>query len=216
MDNVSQADYWQQRYKNGETGWDMGQVSPPLKAYFDDVLIPQANKNDKILIAGAGNAYEVAYLHQYGFTHVYLLDFAQQPLDNFLATVPDFPREHLIHADFFELNRQPAPAASASWQHFFGYAIEQTFFCAIDPARRPDYVTQMHHLLKPDGTLVGLLFDTDFGFSNDKSEPPFGGSRAEYQALFAPTFTIHTMSTSHNSHPSRQGNELFIQMSPKP
>lgn len=25
--------FWDDRYQSGDTGWDMGQVSPPLKAY---------------------------------------------------------------------------------------------------------------------------------------------------------------------------------------
>lgn len=27
--------YWDQRYQNKQTGWDLGAISPPLKAYFD-------------------------------------------------------------------------------------------------------------------------------------------------------------------------------------
>ena len=27
--------YWQSRYLQNQTGWDLGEVSPPLKAYFD-------------------------------------------------------------------------------------------------------------------------------------------------------------------------------------
>ena len=57
--------------------------------------------------------------------------------------------------------------------------IEQTFFCAIDPQYRKDYVRQSNKLLKSKGKLVGLLFDFPI-----EQGPPFGGSISEYKALF--------------------------------
>ena len=48
------ADFWNNKYLNHTTGWDLGAVSPPLKAYIDSL----DNKDLAILIPGAGNAYE--------------------------------------------------------------------------------------------------------------------------------------------------------------
>lgn len=50
MDNVNQAEFWQQRYETGSIQWDMGQVSPPLKAYIDQ--LPASAKNQAILVPG--------------------------------------------------------------------------------------------------------------------------------------------------------------------
>jgi len=197
MENVNQAQFWQQRYEEDSIGWDMGQVSPPLKAYIDQ--LPESAKEQAILVPGAGNAYEVGYLHEQGFTNVTLVDFASAPIEAFAERYPNFPAEHLVGADFFALS----PA-----QYQFDWVLEQTFFCAINPAHRDEYVAQMAALLKPNGKLVGLLFDKDFG----REEPPFGGTKAEYQQRFAPYFDIETMETSYNSHPARQGSELFIKM----
>ena len=66
----------------------------------------------------------------------------------------------------------------------------------------------MAALLKPNGKLIGLLFDKDFG----REEPPFGGTKAEYQQRFEQRFDIEIMEPSYNSHPARQGSELFIKM----
>ena len=49
-------EFWAKKYVSGETGWDMGMVSPPIKAYIDQL----ENKDLSILIPGAGNAYEAA------------------------------------------------------------------------------------------------------------------------------------------------------------
>ncbi|WP_435931683.1 hypothetical protein ACSF86_10530 [Moraxella bovoculi] len=60
--------------------------------------------------------------------------------------------------------------------------------CAIDPSRRDEYARQVHRLLRDKGRLAGVLFDCEF-----QSSPPFGGSMAEYRALFEPYFGIQTM-----------------------
>ena len=197
MESVNQADFWQQRYEQDSIGWDMGEVSPPLKVYIDQ--LPETAKGQAILVPGAGNAYEVGYLHEQGFTNVTLVDFAPAPIQAFAERYPDFPTEHLICADFFGLSPE---------QHQFDWVLEQTFFCAINPARRDEYVEQMATLLKPKGKLIGLLFDRDFG----RQEPPFGGTKEEYQQRFGHFFDIEVMESSYNSHSARQGSELFVKL----
>ena len=197
MEQVNQAEFWQQRYEQDSIGWDMGEVSPPLKAYIDQ--LPESAKDQAILVAGAGNAYEVGYLHEKRFTNVTLVDFALAPIEAFAERYPDFPSTHLICADFFSLSPE---------QYQFDWVLEQTFFCAINPSRRDEYVKQMAALIKPKGKLIGLLFDKDFG----RDEPPFGGTKDEYQQRFETNFDIEIMEPSYNSHPARQGSELFIKM----
>ncbi len=133
------------------------------------------------------------------FKNVFLLDFAQQPLVNFKTKHRDFPSEHLICDDFF--NHTGA----------YDLIIEQTFFCALNPNLREQYVSQMLSLLEPDGRLVGLLFDDELPGEN----PPFGGSIDEYNTLFSSNFTINVMETAYNSIKPRHGRELFINLSPK-
>lgn len=196
--DVSQAEFWQSRYDNGETGWDIGQVSPPIKAYIDHLCEQGVDKDSHILIAGAGNAHEAKYLHELGFRQVIVVDFAKQPLANFAAANSTFPSEHLVQADFFALN-------PSNYQ--FDYIIEQTFFCAIDPSRRSEYAEQMAKLLKPTGELFGVLFDRDF-----EGGPPFGGHTSEYRTLLSRYFTIVTLAPCYNSIAPRQGNEVFIRL----
>lgn len=75
--SVNDAEFWQKRYDDGYTGWDIGQVSPPLQAYIEHLLDSGVSKSAQILIPGAGNAYEAGYLHEQGFSHVYVVDFAR-------------------------------------------------------------------------------------------------------------------------------------------
>lgn len=46
--------YWSERYKNKDTGWDIGSVSTPIKSYIDQLQ----DTSKKILIPGCGNGYE--------------------------------------------------------------------------------------------------------------------------------------------------------------
>ena len=106
------SEYWNDRYLNNEFGWDIGYVSTPLKNYIDVLT----DKNLKILIPGAGNSYEAEYLFNLGFKNVYLCDYAEEPLKNFLERVPNFPKNQLLQVDFFELEG-----------HKFDLILEQTF-----------------------------------------------------------------------------------------
>ena len=49
--------YWASRYLEKQTGWNIGYASTPITAYVDQLT----NKAAKILIPGAGNAYEAEY-----------------------------------------------------------------------------------------------------------------------------------------------------------
>jgi SAM-dependent methyltransferase len=182
--------YWENRWQQGQTGWDLGEASPPLKAYLDGV----SDKSLAILIPGCGNAYEAAYLVERGFTDVTLLDIAPTAVARLREQFGD--RVKAVETDFF------------AWEGAYDLIFEQTFFCALPPHQRPAYVRHVHHLLKPGGRLVGVLFDREFGTEG----PPFGGSRAEYETLFAPFFTRRILAPCYNSARPRQGTELFISL----
>ncbi|MFN0728507.1 methyltransferase domain-containing protein [Polaribacter gochangensis] len=182
--------FWENKYKTNKTGWDLGEISPPLKAYIDQLT----NKDLKILIPGGGNSYEAEYLFKKGFTNVYVVDISEIPLQNLQKEVPNFPSEQLIHGNFFDLDIH------------FDLILEQTFLCVIDPNLRSDYAVKMSQLLHENGKLVGLLFDATL----NEDHPPFGGSKAEYLNYFTPHFNILTMENCYNSIQSRVGMELFL------
>ena len=135
--------FWNNKYLHNKTGWDLGDISNPLKEYFNQL----EDKSIRILIPGGGNSYEAEYLFNKGFNNVFVVDIAEEPLKRIRNRVPSFPKENLIHADFFEL------------ENVFDLIIEQTFFCAINPKLRPKYVQKVNELLTGSGKLVGLLFD---------------------------------------------------------
>jgi len=192
MKSKSEEVFWSNRYDQNMTGWDIGRPSTPLVNYFDQL----EDKALKILIPGAGNAYEAEYLFQQGFSNVSVMDISAHPLTAFQKRVPDFPTEHLIQADFF------------AHQAKYDLLIEQTFFCSFEPtnANRTAYAQKMADLLEPKGKLVGLWFKHPL-FEGAKR--PFGGTKAEYLSYLAPFFETKSFEDCHNSIPSRMGKELF-------
>ncbi len=193
--NTFDKKYWTERYLSNETGWDVGQVTSPLKTYIDQLK----DKDIKILIPGAGNAYEAEYLYTNGFKNVTVVDISDEPLKNIKNRIPDFPTENLIHTDFFEHDTQ------------YDLIVEQTFFCALNPVLREKYVLKMHQLLKPEGKLVGVLFLTPL----NTSTPPFAATIEEYKNYFKDKFNFKTIEHCYNSIKPREGRELFINLKKK-
>jgi SAM-dependent methyltransferase len=183
--------YWTNRWEEGATGWDVGNVSTPFIHFFEKLN----DKSLRILIPGCGNGYEGEYLWRKGFHNVFILDISEVPLTLFKQRVPDFPHDHLLCNDFFELNEN------------FELIIEQTFFCAINPSLRIKYVSKMVDLLVPGGKLAGLLFN----FPLTHEGPPFGGSKEEYIALFEKKFEIKQLHEALDSIKPRLGRELWFE-----
>lgn len=184
-------EYWELRYQNNETPWDIGHVSPSLSSYFQRIT----HKDIKILIPGAGKAYEAEWLWRNDFKNIWIVDLSPKAFQNFYDRCPDFPKEQMLVQDFFSL------------EDTFEIIIEQTFFCAIDPHLRKNYVRSCHQLLRPQGKLIGLLFD----FPLTEQGPPFGGSKEEYLELFSEHFKIWKLEKSYNSIKPREGKEFFFQ-----
>lgn len=186
------ASFWNNKYLNNKTGWDLGKISKPLKMYFEQL----EDKDLRILIPGGGNSYEASYLFNKGFKNVFVVDLARQALDNISVRTPNFPKNNLLHQDFFNLKGS------------FDIIIEQTFFCAINPKLRTNYINKVNELLNSKGKLIGLFFDAEL----NTDHPPFGGSKEEYKTYFKSKFNILTMEPCYNSSEKRVGMELFVRL----
>ena len=183
-------DYWNERYEQGQTGWDLGKASPPLENYIRQL----DNKDLKILLPGCGNGYEALLMAELGFSNLTVLDIAPLAVEKLQHKLQSYPSVRILCEDFFE--------------HVDSYdlILEQTFFFALPRSMRKQYVQKMAELLAPQGKLVGLLFASEF----DKAGPPFGGTTEEYLPLFNPYFKSEILEPCHNSIRPRQGNELFV------
>lgn len=182
------ADFWNNRYVNNQIGWDLGGVSPALKYWMDQL----SDKSARILIPGAGNAYEVDYLIGKGLQKITVIDIAPKLVRELQERYATNDNVTILLGDFFEL------------QGKFDIILEQTFFCALNPALRSKYVDKMKELLSENGELLGVLFNRSF-----VGGPPFGGSIEEYKNLFKDQFEV-TLIPCEVSHPARLGSEVFF------
>lgn len=191
-DQTKEKEFWNNRWQNGETGWDIGYAAPAIAQYMQTY----SHKNAAILIPGCGNAYEAEELIKQGFTNITLIDIAPEAVQRIQQKFAGNSSVQVLLGNFFDLEGR------------FDLILEQTFFCAIPPASRKEYVEKAASLLAPGGILAGLLFNRQF----DQAGPPYGGTENEYRSLFSPWFHILKMEPCYNSIPPRAGSELFIEM----
>lgn len=187
--------YWDTRWEKQETGWDIGYPAPAITEYIDGIV----DKNTAILIPGCGNAYEAEYLIQQGFTNITLIDIAPMAVENLKQKFANNTHINILLEDFFEHKGQ------------YDIVLEQTFFSAIPPYRRKEYVAKMHEILYENGRIIGVLFDKQF----NNPFPPFGGCPCEYKPIFETHFDIVKMEDCYNSILPRQGSEVFINLKKK-
>lgn len=183
--------YWESRYVEHAWGWDIGYPSPALIDYAS-----LYDTDISILIPGCGHAYEAEWLWKNGYKNVQLIDFSPTAREAFLERVPDFPEEQFHIGDFF------------AFEGKFDLILEQTFYCALQPELRDDYVVKMESLLAEGGHLAGVLFT----FPLTEKGPPFGGSVEEYTTRFEKHFDIVKMQMCYNSIEPRVGNEVFFEL----
>ncbi|MEC5157323.1 methyltransferase domain-containing protein [Chryseobacterium sp. MP_3.2] len=186
------ANYWERKWQNSETGWDLGQSCPAMEAYIEHYQNPEA----KILIPGCGNAYEADFLWNLGYRNITVLDFAPKAVDYLLEKFNGKEGIEVICENFFDHSGS------------YDLILEQTFFCALPPLMRNNYAHKMHDLLHQKGRLVGVLFNRNF----EQNGPPFGGSISEYELIFKNYFQIIKLEKCETSLPARQETEAFINL----
>src|SRR5207244_655289 len=83
------------------------------------------------------------------------------------------PAAEFEQRDIFTLGRDYANAFDGVWEY--------TCFCAIDPARRAEYVRTMAVIVRPGGWLLACFYPIRRGGGG----PPFPMARSEVRRLFA-------------------------------
>jgi SAM-dependent methyltransferase len=187
---VFDQDYWDKKYLSKNTGWDLGYPSPPIKDYANQIT----NKKQKILIPGAGNAWEVEYMWNKGFKNIFLLDLSYTAVQRFRNRVSSFPEKNIFQQDFFTHSGK------------YDLILEQTFLSSLSPKLWENYVQKMHDLLIENGKLVGVFFNHAFLFPG----PPFGAKPETYTHIFGKKFDMLVFKEAYNSIKPRKGREHFF------
>ena len=166
IDDPPRVRAWEDRYRQGSTGWDRGDVSPALLHWLDAGLVPRG----RVLVPGCGHGHEVEALVRAG-CQVTAVDIAPTPVLRLMARLADAGlHANVVQADL--LRWTPAEPFDAIY--------EQTCLCALDPADWAEYAQQLGGWLTPGGRLFALFMQT-----GGEGGPPYHCALPAMRELFA-------------------------------
>ncbi len=196
---VDGASFWDGLYGSGGDGWELGAPAPPLAR----LLREAPPTGSRVAVPGCGRAHDVALFTTHGFEATGF-DFS----DRAVAAAVKLGRR-VLKRDIFALGAEFPAAFDVAWEY--------TCFCAIDPARRADYVEVLSRIVKPGGELIALLYPLGKeGLPcvapppGAKQGPPFPVKRDEVERLLATHFRIESAEIPVDSIERRQGHELLV------
>lgn len=192
--SVNEPAFWEGLYGRGGDRWELGRPAPPLEAYLGRQPPPPG----KVAVLGCGRGHDARLFARLGY-EIWGFDFAAPAIRDARALAR---REGLAivfeQRDVFDLAEE--------YRGFFDGVWEYTSFCAIDPARRREYVRLVRQILKPGGWLLACFFPVREGTDG----PPFPATEAEIRRLFAAEFTFLESYVPAESAAGRVGLEWMI------
>lgn len=194
MARVSAPEFWEDLYARGGDGWELGGPAPPLVDFVETTPPPKG----RVAVPGCGRGHDARLLAARGYD-VTGFDFATAAL----RAARQLAAREGVDATFegrdvFTLGRDLPNAFDGIWEY--------TCFCAIDPARRAEYVRSLAGTLRGGGWLLACFFP----LRTLTAGPPFPVSPAEVRRLLAPAFTIERAFAPLHSVRGRQGREWMV------
>jgi SAM-dependent methyltransferase len=200
MNDVNSPSFWEESYRRGHTGWDLGMPTPVFQRLAESGKFPPG----KMLVICAGRGYDARLFARLGFK-VTAVDFAEEAVKEMQAHDDPQNTMEVIQADIFDL--------PVFMEEEFDYILEYTCFCAIDPQRRADYIQSVSSLLKPGGLYVALAFP----IGGRSGGPPFVVSPDELiDPLGDRGFELVLREVPNDSVPGREGIEELIILKKQP
>lgn len=191
------AAFWEEKYQDGTTRWDLGQPAPPFVKFLASSEAPAPGR---IAVLGAGRGHDALLFAEHGF-EVAAFDFASSAIvAGQLAAQSRGLAVQFLQRDIFTL--------AAEFENSFDYVLEHTCFCAIDPDQRPAYVKVVQSILRPGGKLIAL-----FWAHARPGGPPFGVTVPDLHQYFAPYFDFLSFDLAPDSVESRNGEEYLAYLS---
>lgn len=184
---------WERHYDEDDLRWDLNEAAPPLVHLWKKKNFSPC----KAIVPGCGAGHEVLFLAKKGF-NVTAVDFSHGAIKLIKST---FKKNNclgeVLHQDFFELDYK--------YNESFGLMLEHTFFCAINPNMRQEYVKTAKRILKPGGYLIGLFYET-----NEDGGPPFNTKKEDIEKYFSSSFKIESLSKTLHSAEQRLEKEWLV------
>jgi methyl halide transferase len=194
MARVSRPDFWEGLYATGGDGWELGAPAAPLVDFVQRTPPPRG----RVAVPGCGRGHDARFLAAHGY-EVVGYDFSPAAVTAARALARrDGVRVAFEQRDIFTLGREAAHAFDGVWEY--------TCFCAIDPARRDEYVRTVADILRPGGWLLACFYP----LRAVAAGPPFAVSRAEVRRRFGARFRLEHAQPPLRSARGRQGREWLV------
>ena len=216
---MSTAGFWDGLYAAAQDGWDLGAATPaledwlaagrfssssPIKCGGPEMApaLPQAadtRARARVAVPGAGRAHDARLLARLGY-RVTAFDFSDAAVaEARRLAAADGVDLAVEQRDVFTLGQDYAGVFDGVWEY--------TCFCAIDPARREEYVRVLHAILRPGGLLLACFFPLREGGDG----PPFPVSRADIDRARAGRFTVVRAGAPGRSAERRRELEWLVE-----
>jgi|GEM_PF-207221 len=200
-ESVSSSSTWDKAYQAQDMGWDLGEAHPQLKQSLEDLKQCFQGKNS-LWVPGAGRGHDAVFFARETPMNVHAFDFSPEAVSEFSKAYPDFqsnPEKRLKYecVDMFNiLKATPDASVDALFEH--------TFFCAISPIQRAEYVAEIKRVLKPTGLWFGVYF-----LLEHKGGAPFSLTQWELREWVQKSFNIKAWERIKESPKTRAHKELW-------
>ena len=196
---VGEPGFWEELYAGGNDGWELREPAPGLVAWLDGGRL--GPEGARVAVPGCGRGHDARLLAQRGYRAVGF-DFAE-------AAVSEARQLAAAEGSAARFERRDIFTLAADFAGTFDAVWEYTCFCAIDPARRAEYVEVLRAILRPGGTLLGCFYPLREGGDG----PPYPVSLAEVERLLAPGFRVEESRAPAASAERRRGLEWLLRAS---
>jgi methyl halide transferase len=191
---VDSPDFWNDLYARPRQPWELGGPTPTLVDFVESTPPPRG----RIVVPGCGRGHDVRYLTHKGYNALGV-DFSPTVVDEARALARD---DHVdasfVEMDIFDLAHPYTTAFDGAWEY--------TCYCAIDPARRAQYVDVLASIVRPGGWLLACFFP----IVGDWVGPPYPVDVDEARALLARSFSIVNEFAPTASPKPRRGLEWMM------
>lgn len=194
-DNLSDPQYWDDRYNEKNDIWSLNKPNPVLvQAFEEKMILPPAG----ILVAGAGKGEDPVFLAKNGFS-VTAIDFSSKAVEYLKARAGEEGVElNPVQGDLFNLEKEYPEA--------FDIIYEYVTICAVEPSRVEELVKNFAAALKPGGIFMSVLFPID----GREGGPPFAIDLLHFYSVAQKYLKLEFYSREINSLRPRKGNEVLL------
>jgi methyl halide transferase len=203
---IGMSENWEERWREQDTPWDLGQVTPALRLFLQTELGKKIFQDGQVLVPGCGTGYdlfEIATLAK----QVLGLDLAASAFQHFESLRN---KVALLSGEAGNVDYRTQDFFTFPVHERFDAAWDYTFYCALSPDLRAEWAKRYSEILKPQAYLVTLLFPVKEPV-NEKCEaregPPFPVSLNETRTLLESNFDEIFLEPVQQSPPGRDGLE---------